>query len=258
MVLAHTSIVGRLSEFCNRSVDDDRLWHSPGMSWSGPLRWFSDPARRGVQLVQPMAAIGNRMMMMGGDPVHGNELWVHDPDAANVPLTLPSITGKRVVGSVLTSTTGTWSHSATFQRQWLRNGVPIAGASGTTYTVSSRDVGKVVSVRVTASSPGAAPVYATSAGVGSIKHASSASLTASRSGRSVTLVVQVSSKAPNGPSGLVRITDGNQALRTASLSRGKYRIVLKGQATRTHIYTVQYAGNSTIAGSTAWRVVTVR
>jgi hypothetical protein len=63
---------------------------------------------------------------------------------------LPSITGTAAVGSVLTASQGTWSpmfDSATYQ--WLRNNVAIRGATNATFSLTTADRGKRISVRVT-------------------------------------------------------------------------------------------------------------
>jgi len=60
------------------------------------------------------------------------------------------VTGSGAVGSVLTSTLGTWTGAQTYSRQWLRGGVNIAGATGTTYTAVAADSGLNVSCMVTA------------------------------------------------------------------------------------------------------------
>lgn len=65
----------------------------------------------------------------------------------------PAITGTATVGSTLTTTNGTWTGTPTptYARKWLANGVVIAGATATTYVLTSAEVGKVVTVEVTAS-----------------------------------------------------------------------------------------------------------
>ena len=56
------------------------------------------------------------------------------------------------VGSTLAMTTGTWTGTGpfTYARIWLRNGSPIAGQSGTSYTLTAADVGTMISGLVTA------------------------------------------------------------------------------------------------------------
>lgn len=64
----------------------------------------------------------------------------------------PVISGTNTVGSLLTTTNGTWSGSLpiTYTYQWLRNGLNISGATSSTYTLVTADTSNVVSCRVTA------------------------------------------------------------------------------------------------------------
>lgn len=83
--------------------------------------------------------------------------------AGTITAGTPTITGTARVGAVLTVNQGTWSPAGvTLTRQWLRNGTAIAGATGTTYSVTSADLGARISVRVTGTL-GAATATATSA-----------------------------------------------------------------------------------------------
>jgi len=61
----------------------------------------------------------------------------------------PAITGTAKVGSTLTSTTGTWTGSPTYARQWKAGGVAISGATAATYVPVSGDLGKTITVTVT-------------------------------------------------------------------------------------------------------------
>jgi hypothetical protein len=77
-------------------------------------------------------------------------------------VTLPSLSGDAIVGSTLTGDPGTWSDSgATFSYAWLRchgEGVgscmTIDGADGTTYTLTSDDLGFLMRFEVTATNAG--------------------------------------------------------------------------------------------------------
>lgn len=60
------------------------------------------------------------------------------------------------VGSQYACSAGTWTPTPpapTFQRQWIRNGSPIAGSTGTTYTVQTADIGTTINCLVTATNP---------------------------------------------------------------------------------------------------------
>jgi hypothetical protein len=65
--------------------------------------------------------------------------------AANI--TTPSISGTPANGSTLTVTNGVWSGPGVTTGQWQRDGVDIAGATGSTYTyVAATDDGRAISV----------------------------------------------------------------------------------------------------------------
>jgi hypothetical protein len=66
----------------------------------------------------------------------------------------PSISGTPRVGQQLTANPGTWSSAdATYAYQWLADDVVIPGATSTTFTPGESQVGRRLSVRVTASKP---------------------------------------------------------------------------------------------------------
>jgi len=73
---------------------------------------------------------------------------IYEPSNTSVPV----ITGTATVGQVLSCSTGGWdaSPSATFVYQWRRNGVNIAGATSSTYTLVAADETTVITCRVTA------------------------------------------------------------------------------------------------------------
>ena len=88
---------------------------------------------------------------------------------APVNTALPTISGGLVVASVLTVTTGTWTGAPvpTYSYQWQRAGVTIAGATSSSYTLVSADVGTMTSVVVTATNS-AGNANATAPAVGPI------------------------------------------------------------------------------------------
>jgi hypothetical protein len=65
----------------------------------------------------------------------------------------PTISGTTVVGSTLTSTTGSWTGfpaSFTYSYQWRRAGSNISGATSSTYTTVSADIGNAITCFVSA------------------------------------------------------------------------------------------------------------
>jgi hypothetical protein len=77
----------------------------------------------------------------------------------------PTISGTRKVGSQLTAVPGSWGPApVTLRYQWFRTGTAISGANLSTYTPSSTDIGRTLTVRVTGSKPGYSTVSKTSVG----------------------------------------------------------------------------------------------
>ena len=72
----------------------------------------------------------------------------------------PSISGNGQVGDTLTASPGTWSGSPTFTYQWQRcatqgaNCTNIPGATGSSYTLTSSDVGEFLRLEITATNIG--------------------------------------------------------------------------------------------------------
>lgn len=83
----------------------------------------------------------------------------------NVPSPKPYIAGTARQGWTLTANPGQWSApDTTVSYQWLAAGSPIGGATHKTFTVTSAQAGKSISVRITARAPGyATAVYTTAA-----------------------------------------------------------------------------------------------
>ncbi len=80
----------------------------------------------------------------------------------------PTISGTLKVGNPLTVDIGSWESGVETSQQWLRNGSPIASATGTSYVLQRSDGGKRISVAVTASKSGYTTMTATSASTGKV------------------------------------------------------------------------------------------
>jgi hypothetical protein len=96
-------------------------------------------------------------------------------NAAMVPRSTaaPVISGTTTVGETLSTTNGTWVNSPTsYSYQWMRNGVDIGGATGSSYTLVGADETTNISVRVVGTSANGSGLAATSASVGPIAGAS--------------------------------------------------------------------------------------
>ena len=105
----------------------------------------------------------------GGFAIGEVTILVEEPEPAAENTEPPSITGSGVVGEELTGHDGDWTSTGepdgsdlTFDRQWLKDGSPIPGEIGSTYTPVEADLGRELTFQVVAGRPDADPVVATS------------------------------------------------------------------------------------------------
>lgn len=78
----------------------------------------------------------------------------------------PRVVGTVRVGSTVTVSPATWTLEGTQSTfQWLRDGAPIAGATGDSYTLTTADLGAALSVRESAALPAYLDAQADSAAV---------------------------------------------------------------------------------------------
>jgi hypothetical protein len=113
----------------------------------------------------------------GASFVNPKQGWVFDGSSwrlfyPEIPLNtgLPSISGTAAYQYTLTADPGTWNSNGayaptSFSYQWLREGATISGATSSTYTTVANDVGKNVSVRVTANNGRGSSIAVTSLSV---------------------------------------------------------------------------------------------
>ncbi|TGN63471.1 carboxypeptidase regulatory-like domain-containing protein [Nocardioides eburneiflavus] len=75
----------------------------------------------------------------------------HDAETTVTNTALPTISGAPVVGSTLTASVGSWTPAPTeYYYDWLRDGEFIPDAYGSTYVPTAADIGKKITVLVTA------------------------------------------------------------------------------------------------------------
>jgi len=175
------------------------------------------------------------------------------------PITRPSISGGHHVGDTVTANPGTWPGTAGYTYQWLRDGKPIAGATGAAYLLGSADATRSVSVRVTATIPGYAPGTAASAAikVGKMRSATAFSFFSNPVLVGTHPQITVSVAVPNfpKPTGKVKIYDGKKKVLLTTTLKGKNNgvktIRLPVLKRGTHKIKVVYLGAPRITGSKA-------
>ncbi len=181
---------------------------------------------------------------------------VVDPPAGPAPVVeiAPVVIGVPKVGALLASFDGVWNQpDLTFTRQWLRDGVPISNATAQTYRLTSQDVGKRITVQVTASKAGLTPGTAISARTAKVVKTSSqtdgwVSATSVKSGTEVTLRATVTA-AGVVPDGKVYVYYRGTKIRSLTLSDGTASSTFHPAKKGTQTFTFSYQGSSGVTSS---------
>ena len=122
------------------------------------------PANQLTATVMPPAGSGLRSQTVTFSPSNGLQLPISLLGTLS-PTPTPTISGTAATGKTLTAVPGTWQSGATLSYQWLRNGVAISSATSNTHVVVAADVGKSLTVAVTATLAGYTSITKTSAPV---------------------------------------------------------------------------------------------
>ena len=176
--------------------------------------------------------------------------------ATLVNYTAPALSGSATVGSTLTASTGTWNTTGLdFEVEWLRNGVVVPGAEGTTYPVTIADIGKRISARVTASKPellGVAITTAATTAVPKVATVTGLSLSKTITTRNKTVVASATITSAAGvPTGTVTFYSGSTKLRTVTVVNGQATLALKYATKGTYKIKAVYSGSVVHAASTS-------
>lgn len=160
----------------------------------------------------------------------------------------PSQSGRTRVGSMLKANPGTWTPSgATFSYRWLRGGVAIDGATGSSYKLNLADRGSAIAVEVTATKPDYSSVVATSKPTPNIKSTPVIKVAAKTGQRAVTFTIRVTATDAK-PTGKFTIRDGKKTIRTLNLRNGTVKVRLTKLKKGKHAFSFRYLGDQTLAG----------
>jgi surface antigen len=116
----------------------------------------ADQLGRGLKVRVSLSAPGYRTLRIKTDPTPGVAPGQFVADSP------PTVSGIAQVDRPLTASAGSWSPAGATTYQWLVNGDPITGATGTSYTPTPDDLRKNVAVRVTVRQRGYDDAVATS------------------------------------------------------------------------------------------------
>lgn len=179
---------------------------------------------------------------------------------APTALTPPGITGPGStlrVGDRATATAGEWSlEGLRAAYQWLRDGTAIAGATGSAYTVTAADAGRLLGVRVTMTRTGYDPGSAVSPTRQVAKLASTTAASLSRTSARPRQAVQVAvtvTTATRGvtPGGTVGLMLNGRQVASSRLKAARTTLRYVPRAVGTLRLTVRYVGQDPVAASTS-------
>ncbi|MCR6029842.1 hypothetical protein GGQ22_00105 [Nocardioides sp. zg-579] len=174
-----------------------------------------------------------------------------EPISAVAP---PAISGQAVVGRTLTATPGTWSApDATFTYVWRRDGITIPGATSPTYVAQVADIGRTLTVVVTATAPGFTESSETSRAVtiARLSSTTTARLVKAKVRKGTKAKLRIALRAAGATqTGQVRIHAGGRLLRTISVA-GNRTVKLPRLGVGKHRIKVSYVGSRTTAPSTS-------
>lgn len=179
-------------------------------------------------------------------------------------LTPATVAGDAVVGRTLTALPGTWDRVATFTYQWENAGGPIAGATGSTYSLRPSDVGTQVRVRVTATDAAGRQGASLSTPTATVTKARSRLRVSVRprvlrAGQKTKILVRALADPPSMvATGRVVLKVGKRVVARAALVDGRASARLRLQRAGTWRIRAVYVGDAALLGSSGRVTVQVR
>jgi immune inhibitor A len=156
-----------------------------------------------------------------------------------------TVTGTAKIGNTLTSHAPTWFQGGvTTTKKWLRDGNPIAGATGTTYKVQPADAGHRISVAVTGAKAEYTSTTVTSARTAAVAKAPvtlSVSTGKAKANKKVSAAITAKSGSLTVP-GKVKVTYAGKNLGMETLKNGKVTVKLPAKKKGSYKLKVSYPG----------------
>ena len=181
------------------------------------------------------------------DPV----LVTPDGDTSMDQAVASAISGDPVVGETLRLAVGSTSPAySTVAIQWLRDGTPIAGRTGTSYPVERADLGATLSARMTYKRPGYTDLVETVTTVPVTEPVEPVKPTLKTSkkvkGKKLVVKVRVLADSQDPVTGQVELTEGKKLYALKTLNNGKKKLVVKGLKKGFHSVKLTYLGNDLV------------
>ncbi|MCL3837658.1 S8 family serine peptidase [Aeromicrobium duanguangcaii] len=178
---------------------------------------------------------------------------------AKTPISAPRLSGTPRPGGTLRATPGSWRNGATVKLTWLRAGRVVT--TGSTYRVGKADIGKVVTVRSSATN-GTPGIFHQSSVAVKVKPRLAFGMP-SKLKKSTRAKLTVKVKAPSvRPTGTIKVYDGKKRIAVKKMkAKNKGKIVIKLPKLKKkgkHRIRVVYSGSGKVSGAKKSKVVRVR
>ena len=231
------------------SVTTSVQWLRDGAAISGATSatYTPKPADEGKKLSVRVTAKGGTGWLPA--TVTSAAVTVAPAPIANV--TRVSVSGTVAYGKTVWVKRGEWSPAAVSTSvQWLRDGAAISGATGSSYKVGKSDVGRKISVRVTAKGADGSTSRSTSVATKVPKSTPTVrvSVPSVKAGAALKATVTVDSGGlVTKPLGTVAVTIGSKTVKVTLTAKyaGKITVTLPAQAKGSHKVTAKYSPTTT-------------
>ena len=170
----------------------------------------------------------------------------------------PKLSGQAIYGHTLTVSVGAATPAdAVATYQWFRGPTPIKGATDSTYTLHSGDVGLFVTARVTLAAPHWESSTASVRTLGRVLTVPRLAAHATvRGNHAVVSFVVVAPGIPD-PAGIVHVLDHGTEIARARITDGHGRVRLGPLSDGRHRFTLAYDGGRLMTGLRQFLVITI-
>lgn len=169
----------------------------------------------------------------------------------------PVVRGSSVVGSELQLRDQVATPDVTESPQWLRDGVPMTGQTGTSYLLRRADVGHRISVKVVYSRADFTTRTVTSPATSAVRVTPWMTARQTISSGQVGLGIAVTASRVPAATGRVRVYQGSTLVRRPLLAEGAASVTIRHLSRGWHAFTLTYGGDRLHTRKSVWMRVWV-
>jgi hypothetical protein len=169
----------------------------------------------------------------------------------------PSVSGTPRLGQTLTFDPGSVTPDGDVAVQWLRGGVPVDGATGTTYPLSAADLGHRISAGMTVTRDGYTTLTERTPSTAHVKTEPRIRVQAEPSTGRVRFTVTVTATGVSPVTGTVRIRSNGKLLSEVTLSNGTGVATVRDLPKGLRTFHLRYLPSAKITAGTLDKTVRV-